>query len=45
MTIVPEDLCFISSRSDPSRQARNASLRGSAELTGQPVSEVGLTTR
>lgn len=31
--------------SDPSRQARNASLRGSAELAGLPVSEVGLTTR
>lgn len=28
--------------SDPSRQARNAALCGSAELTGLPVSGVGL---
>ena len=33
------------SPSDPSRQARNASFRGSAELAGLPVSAVGLTTR
>ena len=29
----------------PQPQARNAALRGSAELTGLPVSAVGLTTR
>jgi hypothetical protein len=28
--------------SDPSRQARNASFRGSAELSGLPLSAVGL---